>query len=41
MNVKFKDIYQALNYLLQKNKAQVKHENRERIGFKTYKKGTP
>ena len=34
MNIKFKDIHQALNYLLQKDKAQVKHENRERIGFK-------
>ncbi len=38
MNVKFKDIHQALNYLLQKDKAQVKHENRERIGFKPGKK---
>ena len=38
MNVKFKDIHQALNYLLQKDKAQIKYENRERIGFKTNKK---
>ncbi len=38
MNIKFKDIHQALNYLLQKDKAQIKHENRERIGFKTDKK---
>jgi len=34
MNIKFKDINQALNYLLQKNKAVIEHENRERIGFK-------
>tara|TARA_R110000744_G_scaffold19420_1_gene51334 strand:+ start:1317 stop:1835 length:519 start_codon:yes stop_codon:yes gene_type:complete len=35
MNVKFKDIHQALNYLLQKDKVQINQENRERIGFKT------
>jgi hypothetical protein len=35
MNIKFKDINQALNYLLQKDKAVIEHENRERIGFKT------
>ena len=35
MNTKFKDIYQALNYLLNKDKAKVEHKNRERIGFKT------
>lgn len=35
MNIKFKDINQALNYLLQKDKAVVDYENRERIGFKT------
>ena len=35
MNIKFKDINQALNYLLQKDKAVVNYENRERIGFKT------
>jgi len=34
MNIKFKDINQALNYLLQKDKAVIEHENRERIGFK-------
>ncbi len=38
MNIKFKDIHQALNHLLQKDKAKVKHENRERIGFKPGKK---
>ncbi len=35
MNIKFKDIHQALNYLLQKDKAHIEHENRKRIGFKT------
>jgi hypothetical protein len=35
MNIKFKDIYQALNYLLQKDKAVTEHEKRSRIGFKT------
>jgi hypothetical protein len=35
MNVKFKDIHQALNYLLQKGKVQIEQQNRERIGFKT------
>ena len=35
MNVKFKDIHQALNYLLQKDKVQIDQQNRERIGFKT------
>tara|TARA_R110002073_G_scaffold40547_1_gene114892 strand:+ start:96482 stop:97006 length:525 start_codon:yes stop_codon:yes gene_type:complete len=35
MNLKFKDIHQALNYLLQKDKVQIDHQNRERIGFKT------
>ena len=38
MNIKFKDINQALNYLLQKDKAVVKQENRQRIGFRTGKK---
>lgn len=28
MNVKFKDIHQALNYLLQKEKAEIKQKNR-------------
>ncbi len=37
-NKQFKDIQQALNYLLQKDKAQTKHENRKRIGFKPEKK---
>ncbi|MDG1778501.1 MAG: ORF6N domain-containing protein [Flavobacteriaceae bacterium] len=38
MNIKFKDIHQALNYLLQKDKAVIEHKNRQRIGFKTGKK---
>lgn len=38
MNIKFEDIHLALNYLLQKDKAVVKQENRQRIGFKTGKK---
>ena len=38
MNIKFKDIHQALNYLLRKDKVQVGQQNRERIGFKTGKK---
>jgi len=38
MNIKFKDINQVLNYLLQKDKAVVKQENRQRIGFRTGKK---
>ncbi len=37
MNIKFKDIHQALNYLLEKDKAVLTYENRERIGFKTGK----
>lgn len=35
MNIKFKDIHQAMNYLLQKDKVQIEHQNRERIGYKT------
>ncbi len=35
MNIKFKDIYQALNYLLNKDKTNMEQEQRERIGFKT------
>lgn len=34
MNLKFKDIHEALNYLLQKDKVQIEQHNRERIGFK-------
>lgn len=38
MNIKFKDIHQALNYLLEKDKVQIEQHNRERIGFKTDRK---
>ena len=38
MNIKFKDINQALSYLLQKDKSVVEQENRQRIGFRTGKK---
>jgi|SRR3990167_8927447 hypothetical protein len=34
MNIKFKDIHQVLNYLLQKDKVQIEHQDRERIGYK-------
>jgi len=34
MNIKFKDIHQALNYLLKKDKAQEDYQNRQRIGYK-------
>ena len=35
MDLKFKDIHHAMNYLLQKNKVQVEEEKRERIGYKS------
>ena len=35
MDLKFKDIHQAMNYLLQNNKVQVEEEKRERIGYKS------
>ncbi len=38
MNVKFKDIHQAMNYLLQKDKVQLVQQNREQIGYKTKQK---
>tara|TARA_R110002111_G_scaffold206731_5_gene271036 strand:- start:228 stop:746 length:519 start_codon:yes stop_codon:yes gene_type:complete len=34
MNVKFKDIHQALNFLLRKDKVQTEQQNRESIGFR-------
>jgi len=37
MNTKFKDINQALNYLLDKDKLQINQTNRKPIGFKTKK----
>lgn len=33
-NKKFKDVYEALDYLLQKDKIEVEQKNRKRIGFK-------
>jgi hypothetical protein len=38
MNTKFKDINQALNYLLNKDQQQTKQSNRKPIGFKTKNK---
>ncbi len=35
MKIKFKDVHQALEYLLKKDKATVAQQNRKRIGFKT------
>ena len=37
-NKQFKDIYQALNYLVQKDTVAIDFEKRERIGFKTKNK---
>ena len=34
MNHKFKDIYEALNYLLQKDKLEAEQKSRKQIGFK-------
>jgi hypothetical protein len=33
-NKKFKDVYEAINYLLKKDKEEVEHKNRNKIGFK-------
>ena len=33
-NKKFKDVYEALNYLLQKDKIEIDNKERTRIGFK-------
>jgi len=33
MNTKFKDINQALNYLLQKDKSEIEQQKRRRIGY--------
>jgi len=38
MNAKFKDINQALNYLLQKDKAQTEQQKRRKIGYNQKKK---
>jgi hypothetical protein len=37
-NKQFKDVYEAINYLIKKSTAAVNHENRARIGFKTDRK---
>lgn len=37
MNTKFKDINQALHYLLSKDHQQTQHDHRKRIGFKNNK----
>ena len=33
-NKQFKDVYEAINYLLQKDKKQIEQKERKRIGFK-------
>jgi hypothetical protein len=33
-NRQFKDVYEAINYLLQKDKEETEHKERKRIGFK-------
>ena len=33
-NKKFKDVYEAINYLLQKDKQEIEYRERKRIGFK-------
>ena len=33
-NKQFKDVYEAINYLLQKDKGEIEHRKRRRIGFK-------
>ena len=39
-NMQFKDVYDAINYLLQKDKQQIEQGKRKRIGFKIPKKKT-
>ena len=33
-NKKFKDVYEAINYLLKKDNQETEHHQRKRIGFK-------
>jgi hypothetical protein len=33
-NTQFKDVYEAINFLLKKEKVELEHKNRRRIGFK-------
>lgn len=34
-NIQFKDVYEAINYLIQKDKKQIDQLNRTKIGFKS------
>lgn len=34
-NIQFKDVYEAINYLIQKDKKQIDQSNRIKIGFKS------
>ncbi len=34
-NKQFKDVYEAINYLLQKNKQETNQKERKQIGYKT------
>lgn len=34
-NKKFKDVYEAINYLLKKDKAEIEYRQRRQVGFKT------
>ena len=36
-NKKFKDVYEAINYLLKKDNEEIEHKHRRRIGFKQNK----
>ncbi|MCX6272144.1 MAG: ORF6N domain-containing protein [Bacteroidetes bacterium] len=36
-NMQFEDVYEAINYLLQKDKQGTEQKERKRIGFRTYK----
>jgi hypothetical protein len=37
-NKQFKDVYDAINYLLQKDKQEIAFKDRKQIGFKTKEK---
>lgn len=37
-NIQFKDVYEAINYLIQKDKKQIDQSNRTKIGFITTSK---
>ena len=34
-NKQFKDVYEAINYLLNKDKQEIEQKERKRVGFKT------